>query len=330
MVRPAGLFSSNAGVTAPGPYGGAWPSVGAGAVLLFLPAVLPDYYLYLMAGIFVAALLAVSLNFILGYGGLLQLSQATFYGAGGYAAALVLTRTGLPFWVVLPAGPMTAGVLALVTGWFCVRLRRLYFGMLTLALGQLVWALAGRWYAFTGGDNGISPIPLPGFLSSPRGGYYLALVVMLASLAVLYRLVRSPFGLTLQAIRDNPVRAAGVGIDVQKHQLTAFVVSGLFAGLAGVLHVVVAGSVDPSLLDWTKSAEVLIMLLLGGMATFIGPAVGAAILVLLSMVLGVYTGYWLLVLGLILVVLALFLPQGIVGFLEERLPKKNPADREVR
>jgi len=319
-------------MAATGPYGGAWPSVAACAVFLFLPVILPDYYLYLLASVFVAALLAVSLNFILGYGGLLQLSQATFYGAGGYAAALVLTRTALPFWTVLLAGPLAAGVLALVIGWFCVRLRQLYFGMLTLALGQLVWALADRWYSFTGGDNGIASLPLPGFLASARGGYYLALVFLVLSLAALYRVVRSPFGLTLQATRDNPARAAGVGIDVLRHRLFAFVLSGLFAGLAGVLHVVVAGSVDPSLLDWTRSAEVLIMVLLGGLATFIGPAVGAALLVLLSMSLGAYTGYWLLVLGVILVILALFLPQGMVGFLEERLlhPNASGASREVR
>ncbi|HUW63100.1 MAG TPA: branched-chain amino acid ABC transporter permease [Spirochaetia bacterium] len=304
------------------PSPGSLTAVVVCAVLLILPAFLSGYYTYLLASIFEAALLAVSLNFILGYGGLLQLSQATFYGVGAYAAALVLTKTALPFWVVLVAGPVTAGVFALFIGWFCVRLRQLYFGMLTLALGQLVWALVDRWYNFTGGDNGINTIPLPAFLTSPRGGYYLALVIMAGSLAVMYRLIRSPFGLTLQAIRDNPVRSAGVGVDVQRHQLTAFIVASLFAGLAGVLHVVVAGSVDPSLLDWTKSAEVLIMLLLGGLATFIGPAVGAAILVVLSMVLGIYTDYWLFVLGLILVVLALFLPQGIIGYLEGRLKKK--------
>lgn len=296
-------------------------ALGACAVLLVLPIFLSSYPVYLLAGIFEAALLAASLNFILGYGGLLQLSQATFYGVGAYAAALILTKTNLSFWVVLVAGPFTAALFALVIGWFCVRLRQLYFGMLTLALGQLVWALVDRWYNFTGGDNGISPIPLPTLLATPQGGYYLALVVMALSLAVMYWLIRSPFGLTLRAIRDNPLRCAGLGVDVRRHQLTAFVVSGLFGGLAGVLHVVVAGSVDPSLLEWSKSAEVLIMVLLGGLATFAGPAVGAAILVVLSMVLGAYTGYWLLVLGVVLVLLAIFVPQGIVGFVEARKGK---------
>jgi len=295
-----------------------WPAVCAVAVLAALPAFSSAYTLYLLSSIFAAVLFAASLNFVLGYGGLLQLSQGTFYGIGAYAAALVLTKTGLPFWAAVVAAPLAAAAGAFLIGWFCVRLRQLYFGMLTLALGELVWALADRWYGFTGGDNGISSIPLPGVFTTSAGGYYLALVVMTGSLVVLYRLVHSPFGLTLRATRDNPVRSAGVGVDVPRHQLTAVVVSGLFAGLAGLVHTVVAGSVDPSLLDWPNSAEVLIMLLLGGLGTFIGPAVGAAVLVLLSMVLGAYTDYWLLVMGVILVVLAMFLPQGLVGFLEGR------------
>lgn len=286
--------------------------------LLLLPAFLPPYYVYLLTIIYITALLATSLNICLGYGGLLQLHQAVFYGVGAYTVAIVATKTSLPVWLGFLLGPLAAAILAFLIGWFCVRLRGLYFGMLTLALGQLVWAITYRWYEFTGGDNGIHGLPMPEFLGSLRGSYYLSLLVFAASLAVIYALVNSPFGLILQATRDNPMRSEGIGVDVKRHQLLAFVISGFFAGVAGVLFVVVERSVSPALLFWSKSAEIMIMCLLGGMATFFGPTLGAIAIVVLSTVIGIHTEYWLLVLGIILLLLVLFLPQGILGYLQER------------
>ncbi len=292
-------------------------------VAALLPPILPAYYLYLLTTVYMTALLATSLNFVLGYGGLLQLHHAVFFGVGAYTVALVLTKTTWPFWLAAVLAPLVAALLAAVIGWFCVRLRGLYFGMLTLALGQLVWAIIYKWRSFTSGDDGIHGIPLPGLVSSPTSVYYINLGVLVVCLLILYAVIKSPFGLTLVAIRDNPVRSQSVGVNIKRHQLAAFVLSGFFAGAAGVLFVLIEQSVSPSLLYWSKSAEILIMDLLGGMAVFLGPSLGAAILVVLSMVVGTYMDYWLLVMGLILLLLVLFLPQGVLGYLQELFGRKT-------
>ncbi len=293
------------------------------AFCLILPFLAPLYYVYLASSILVTALLASSLNFVLGYGGLMQLHQAVFYGVGAYAVAILASKTALPFWTSFLAGPLAAAAAALVIGWFCVRLRGLYFGMLTLALGQLVWAVVYRWYNFTGGDDGIHGIPVPDWLSSINSTYYFIFVVCALALTALYLIIKSPFGLTLQAVRDNPVRSESVGIDNKKLQLAAFVLSGFFAGLAGVLFLVLERSVSPALLFWNKSAEILIMCLLGGMYTFFGPVLGAAVIVILATITGMYTEYWLMVLGSILLVVVLFIPQGILGFAGDLWAKKT-------
>lgn len=292
-------------------------------ILLAIPNIISQYYVYLLATVFTTALLASSLNLVLGYGGLLHLHHGVFYGVGAYTVAIVMTKTSWPFAVAVMLGPLVAALIALLIGWFCVRLRGLYFGMLTLALGQLVWAIVYRWNALTSGDNGIHAIPVPEFLTSVNSVYYTTLVVLFVSLAILYLITKSPFGLTLLATRDNPVRSESVGINVKRHRLTAFVIAGFFAGIAGVLFVLVERSVAPSLLFWNKSAEILIMCLMGGLTVFMGPTLGAGILVLLSMIVGLYTEYWLLVLGLLLLILVLFLPQGILGFLVESYGKRR-------
>lgn len=298
------------------------------AVLLALPPVLPRYYLYLLASIFVTALLATSLNFILGFGGLLQLHHAVFFGVGAYTFSILLYKTSVPFVVALMAAPVAAAVIAVLIGWFCVRLRGLYFGMLTLALGQLVWAIIYRWSALTGGDDGLHGIPLPESLSSLKAAYYLTLAVLTVCMAILYLILKSPFGLTLMAIRDNPVRSESVGINIRRHRLAAFVISGLFAGIAGVLFVIVEKSVSPSILSWGESAEIMIMCLLGGLTAFYGPALGAGIIVFLSMKVGTYTEYWMLVLGITLLILVLVLPQGILGFVQDKLFKGRAVSKE--
>lgn len=296
-------------------------------ILLAIPTIISQYYVYLLATVFTTALLATSLNLVLGYGGLLHLHHGVFYGVGAYTVAIVMTKTSWPFAVAVVLGPLVAALIALVIGWFCVRLRGLYFGMLTLALGQLVWAIVYRWNALTNGDNGIHAIPVPEFLYSINSVYYTTLLVLCVSLVILYMISKSPFGLTLLATRDNPMRSESLGIHVRRHRLTAFVIAGFFAGVAGVLFILVERSVAPSLLFWNKSAEILIMCLMGGLTVFMGPTLGAVILVVLSMIVGLYTEYWLLVLGVLLLILVLFLPQGILGYFLESRNKKRQSMR---
>ncbi len=294
--------------------------------LLVLPLILPRFYTYIVAVIFVTSLLAMSLNLVLGHGMIFQFHHGVFYGMGAYTAALVLTKTSLPMWIGFIAGPIVAAVAGLLIGWFCVRLTRLYFGMLQISLGSLIWAIAFRWYGFTGGDDGIHGIPIPTLISSLNSAYYFILIILVTCLVVLYLILKSPFGSTLEAIRDNPQRCEAVGVNVRRHQLMAIVIATFFAGIAGVLFVVLEGSVFPDLLFWVLSLEVFIMCLLGGWFTFAGPILGAAIMVSLRTFVGIYTEYWTLILGIILILLIFFLPEGVMGYF---LEKFRPRVREV-
>ncbi len=294
-------------------------------VLLLLPPFIPRFFVYILALIYVTSLLAMSLNLLVGHGGMYQFHHAAFYGVGAYAIALILTKSSWPMWIGFVAGPLVATFFGLVIGWFCVRLTRLYFGMLQISLGSLLWAIIYRWYKFTGGDDGIHGIPMPGFLSSLNQSYYFILIVLALSLALLYLILQSPFGRTLQAIRDNPQRCEAVGINVRRHQLRAICVGTFFAGIAGVLFVVLERSVFPDLLFWVLSLEIFIMCLLGGWFTFAGPIMGAAITVSLRTFVGKYTEYWTLILGVLLILLIFFLPEGVMGYFVEKF-KSRPKE----
>ncbi|MDY7038047.1 MAG: branched-chain amino acid ABC transporter permease [Thermodesulfobacteriota bacterium] len=293
------------------------------AVLLILPLIIPRFYTYILAVIFVTSLLAMSLNLAVGHGGLFQFHHSAFYGVGAYSMALMITRASLPMWVGFVTGPIIAAFVGLIIGWLCVRLTRLYFGMLQISLGSLIWAIAFRWYGLTGGDDGIHGIPMPSFLSSLNSSYYFILAFVLVSLIALYLTFKSPFGATLMAIRDNPERCEAVGINVRLHQLIAIVIATFFAGIAGVLFVVLERSVFPDMMFWVFSLEVFIMCLLGGWFTFAGPILGAAITVSLRTFVGIYTEYWTLILGVILILLIFFLPEGIMGFILEKYRDRN-------
>jgi branched-chain amino acid transport system permease protein len=292
--------------------------------LLVAPTFLPRFYIYISAVIFVTALLAMSLNLCVGHGMLFQFHHGVFYGVGAYTAGLLLVKTSLPWWVAFMAGPLAAALAGLLIGLFCIRLNRLYFGMLQISLGSLIWAIAFRWYDLTGGDDGIHGISIPDFISSTTSSYYFVLTVLGISLLLMYLILKSPFGSTLQAIRDNPERCAAVGINVRRHQLITIVIATFFGGVAGVLFVIVEGSIFPDLLFWTLSLEIFIMCLLGGWFTFAGPILGAAIIVSLRTFVGTYTEYWTLILGIILILLIFFLPEGIMGTNYRQLFRSRP------
>jgi branched-chain amino acid transport system permease protein len=304
-----------------------WFNIGIFILLLLMPSLVPRFFVYILGLIYVTSLLAMSLNLLVGYGGMFQFHHAVFYGVGAYTVALLLTKTSLPMWVGFVAGPIFAALTGLIIGWFCVRLTRLYFAMLQLSLGSLIWAIVYRWYKFTGGDDGIHGIPMPPLLSSLNQSYYFILIVLVVSLGLLYLVLKSPFGGTLQAIRDNPQRCEAVGINVQRHQLRAIVIGTFFAGIAGVLFVVLEKSVFPDLLFWTLSLEIFIMCLLGGWFTFGGPILGAAITIALRTFVGKYTEYWTLILGIILILLIFFLPEGVMGYFVEKFRGKKGSER---
>ena len=295
-------------------------------VLFILPLFVPRFFVYIFALIYVTALLAMSLNMVVGYGGLFQFHHAVFYGVGAYAVALMLTKTSLPMWIGFIVGPVVAAITGLIIGWFCVRLTRLYFGMLQISLGSLIWAIVYRWYSFTGGDDGIHGIPMPSLISSLNSSYYFILIILGICLILMYMILKSPFGSTLQAIRDNSQRCEAVGINVRRYQLGGIVVATFFAGVAGVLFVALERSVFAEMLFWVLSLEIFIMCLLGGWFTFAGPILGAAITVALRTFVGRYTEYWTLILGVMLILVIFFLPEGVMGFFQQLL---KPGTKEV-
>jgi branched-chain amino acid transport system permease protein len=277
------------------------------------------YDTFLAEQIAIDALFAVSLNLLLGTTGLVSFGHVAYFGVGAYVCGILMKTYN--------AAGLGAALFALVSGYFCVRLIKLYFAMLTLAFSQIVWAIAYKWNAVTGGDQGLPEIPFPnldwmsaipglGDLGTSDRFYLLAVLLIALSLAALHRLVSSPFGRTLTTIRDNPERAAFIGVNVRAYQLAAFVVAGGFAGLAGALYGIFSRGVFADYVFWSKSAEVMIMTILGGMSYFWGPPVGALALVWLNQAITDYTQYWPFVLGVILLVLLFGFPGGIVGGLD--------------
>lgn len=294
-----------------------------GLIILFiLPLILPRFYVYLTSIILLTGLLATSLNLVLGYGGMFQFHHAVFYGTGAYATALMIIKSGLTPWLGFVVAPLVSALLSLVMGIICIRLSKLYFGMLQISLGSLVWAIVYRWYSFTGGDDGIHGVPLPDIISSPTSAYYFTLIVTFICLIVMYKIIKSPFGSALQGIRDNPVRSEMIGINVKYHQLLALVIAGFFAGIAGSLFVVVDNTVFPDMLFWTFSLEVLIMCLLGGWFSFLGPMLGATVVIALRTFISTYTTYWTLILGILMMLIIFFLPNGVLGYIEEKFKKR--------
>lgn len=282
------------------------------------------YDTFLAAQIAIDALFAVSLNLLLGTTGLVSFGHVAYFGVGAYVCGILMKTYSVPFSLAFPAAGLGAALFALGAGYFCVRLIKLYFAMLTLAFSQIVWAIAYKWNAVTGGDQGLPEIPyphldwmtaVPGFgdLSIGARFYLLTLVLVAVLLAIVQRIVRSPFGRVLTTIRDNPERAAFLGINVRLYQLAAFVVAGGVAGLAGALYGIFSRGVFADYVFWSKSAEIVIMTILGGTGYFWGPPVGAAALVWLNQVITDYTQYWSFVLGAILLALLFVFPGGIVG-----------------
>ncbi len=284
-----------------------------GLVLLAVPVIGSHWAVYLTAEIIIFALLALSFNLLLGYGGMISFGHAAYFAIGAYACAVFLTTLELPFFLAFPAAIVTSAAAALVIGYFCTRLTEIYFAMLTLAFAQLVWAIAFKWRDVTGGDTGFIGVRIPELLAEPVRFYYFALFVVSVCAYILWRIVNSAYGFTLVATRENRNRAEFIGVDVRRIQLIAFTLAGAFAGVAGALFAVFNQAVFVESAWWTQSAEIMIMSILGGIGTFIGPAVGAAVLILLDRFITEITAYWPTVLGCILLFILFFFPEGLTG-----------------
>jgi len=298
-------------------------------LLLISPPFLSSFLLTLLTQALIYAILAMSLDIILGYTGLASLGHAAYFGLGAYSVGILATRYGAGFWVVLPLGILLAVAVAAIFGLVALRATGVYFLMITLALGMVVWGLAHRWVTMTQGDNGISAIPrpelgLPLSLAHSIPFYYFALAGFLITFWILRVIVRSPFGQTLVGIRESESRMRTLGYHVWLHKYIGFVIAGGFGGFAGVLWAYYNGFVSPVDLQLATSVEVLLMVALGGRGTLLGPALGAAIIVLLKNLVSVYTHRWLLILGVVYIGTIVYAPEGIVGAVRQWARRATP------
>jgi branched-chain amino acid transport system permease protein len=287
-------------------------------VLALVPLALSSYQLGLLTKMLIFALFAMSLDVILGYGGLPSLGHAAYFGVGAYTVGLMALRVTDNFWIDFGAGLLVAGVTSALFGLLALRARGAYLLMITLALAQVLWGIAFGWRALTGGDDGLPGVPRPaaGLPWSLAGGlayYYFVLAVFALVSLALWTVVTSPFGLALRGIRESERRMAVLGYDTWRYKYAAFVLAGTVAGLSGNLYVYYNGFVSPAYLSIVFSAMALIMVILGGAGTLLGPALGGAIIVLLENVVSSTTERWLTVLGVIYILVTLFAPAGLVG-----------------
>jgi branched-chain amino acid transport system permease protein len=328
VFRPWGLFGRQQGVSrnsapieAPLRRSGAafrfW--ICALIVILAIVPMLSGTFPYapvLLLDVIVATLFALSLHLMMGPGGMASFGHAAFFGLGAYGAALLFKSLGLSMVWSMVGAPIVAAVGALIIGWFCVRLSGVYLAMLTLAFAQIVWSVVYQGGDVTGGSNGLIGLWPPSWLEG-NNYYYFALAVVVLAAVVIRRILFSPFGYAVRASRDSFLRAGAIGIDVKRVQLITFVLSGAFAGLAGALFIFSKGSVAPEVISIGKSVDALVMVLLGGLQTLMGPVAGAAVFHVLQDYFIGATKYWHALFGGVILVIVLVAPSGIVGTLKD-------------
>jgi branched-chain amino acid transport system permease protein len=298
-------------------------------LLVSMPYWLPSLGGYTALGtrVLVLALAAMALNFLLGFTGVLSFGHAAYFGLGAYGVGMTIKYLVESTPLGILVGVLIGGLAAAVIGAVIVRLRGVYFAMVTIAFAQVFFFIAFRWNAVTGGDDGLSgwrrqPLNL-GFtqidlLGNDMAFYFFVLACLLMSVAVMAILLRSPFGRTLLAIRENERRARFLGIPVEQHIWLSFVISCVFVSLAGALYALLNNFVDPRALRWDQSGDFVIMAVLGGMRSFWGPLIGAAIFVVLQDYLSSMTANWLSLIGIVFVLVVLFFPRGVLGTLRRR------------
>jgi branched-chain amino acid transport system permease protein len=284
----------------------------AAVVALVAPLLANERQVFLLMSVLVLVVFATSYNLLLGYTGLVSFAHAAYYGVGAYTVALMALHLQVSPLVGLALAPLATAAVAYVTGLIALRATRLYFALLTLALGQLLFLIAFQWRSLTRGDDGIHGVVLPPALDPPVVRYYFLLAMTALALALLGMITRSPFGATLRAIRENRDRTGFLGIKVKRYELASFTIGGTFAGFAGAMYVIFDRQAFPLLLDWTNSAEPIFVTLIGGLTNFAGPTVGAVVFGLTRDYITRNVEYWQAVLGLVVLLIILFLPGGLM------------------
>ena len=304
-------------------------------LLLAAPFVIDPFQTLTLSYGLIAAIGALGFNLLLGYTGLLSFGHSAFWGGGAYTVAFMVKYLKIASMELFLAGSVLASaILSALFGFVCVRYTRIFFGILTLALSQVLWSLAFKFFWVTGGTDGLR-VPTPTLVGMAPSDdkmdflahryYYYVLAVFALCVFLMWVIVHSPFGKALQAIRDNETRAEFIGIRIRRYRLIAFVISGIFTGVAGALWAPLNGLASPDVLVWTFSGEIVFMTVLGGFRTFVGPIVGAIAFTYLKTYAVGFTVYWQLLLGTVLVVLVLALPTGIMGAIERLASRMKKA-----
>ncbi len=297
--------------------------------LILFPVVSGNFGMVLMIDVMIVCLFATSLHFMLSLGGLVSFGHAAFFGGGAYAAALSVQYMQTPMELALLIAPLGAGIIAVVIGWFCIRLSGVYFAMLTLAFAQLLWSLVFQWSDLTGGDDGIVSIWPADWAAETQVFYYLTLAIAGGGMILLRHAAHTPFGYALRASRDSVLRAEATGINTRRIQWGAMVFAGTLAGLAGGLFVFSKGSIFPTELEIAKSFDALIMVFLGGVKTLAGPIAGASTLTLMQDYLSRFE-YWRLVLGLLIIGIVIVAPDGIAGLTQRLVSRFTNEKAQVK
>lgn len=305
--------------------------IGFAVILVLLtiaPLVLPEFWRRFVTEILIWGLLAMSSDILIGYTGMVSFGHSVFFGLGMYCAAAALLTVKPPnLWLALLYGLAGAFVVATCVAYFATRLRDIYFSITTLVFSQIFYVIIFTWTDVTGGENGLAfsqpPLSIPGLWSgrfTPVTLHWFVLAVVTVSFLILRRVTQSPFGMVLQAIRENEPRARAIGYPVERYKIVAVMLSGLFAGLAGVLYAVQNKFTAPDFVFFLISGEVVIFNVMGGMGTLVGPVAGAAFFLLLREGLSRYfTEYYLIPVGIIFTAMVIFMPQGLLGFAKRRL-----------
>lgn len=298
------------------------------ALLAVAPLVLPEFWRRLLTEILIWGLLAMSSDILIGYTGMISFGHSVFFGLGLYGAAAALLAVSPPsLWLALLLGLLGAGGVAVFVAYFATRLRDIYFAITTLVFSQIFYVVIFTWTALTGGENGLyfsqPPLGIPGLFSlrfSTESLHWFVLAVVALSYLLVRRITQSPFGMVLQSIRENEPRTRAIGYHVERYKIVAVMLSGLFAGLAGVLYAIQNKFAAPDFVFFLVSGEAVIYNVMGGIGTLVGPFVGAAFFILLREGLSrFWSEYYLIPLGIIFIAIVIFLPQGLMGFAKRRL-----------
>ena len=301
-----------------------WTGFGVVVALLAVaPLVLPEFWRRFLTEILIWGLLAMSSDILIGYTGIVSFGHSAFFGLGMYGAAAALITMRPPnLWLALPYGLVAAALVAAFVAYFSTRLRDIYFAITTLIFSQIFYVVIFTWTEVTGGENGLTfsrpPLAIPGLFSVPFTSmtlHWFVLAVVVISYLILRRITQSPFGMVLQSIRENEARTRAIGYPTERYKIVAVMLSGLFAGLAGVLYAIQNRFAAPDFVFFLVSGEVVIFNVIGGIGTLVGPIVGAAFFLLLREGLSrFFTEYYLIPVGLIFIAMVIFMPQGLLGF----------------